>query len=293
MNLKPPREITEAEIQTYREDGVVLLKGLFDPEWVDFLRVAAEKDMESPGPLCQELTASGKSGRFYFNTFMWTYSDAFRRFVFGSPAASIAGQVMQSSKVNVFFDQLLIKEPGTEEETPWHHDMPYWPVRGNDICTVWLALDSVTKESGAVEYVKGSHKWGKAFRPPAFAGDDKYKIDLPAVPDIANNRSDFDFIQFELEPGDCTVHHGLLVHGAPGNSVSERRRRAVVSRWAGDDAVYYPLPNIQKMMWDPDIPKAGPLDSDLWPVVWQRDGGLTHPEGPYFQHGRDVAKSAA
>jgi ectoine hydroxylase-related dioxygenase (phytanoyl-CoA dioxygenase family) len=56
--------------------------------------------------------------------------------------------------VNIFYDQLLIKEPGTVKRTPWHHDMPSWPLAGWQVCTIWLALDPVTEESGAVEYVR-------------------------------------------------------------------------------------------------------------------------------------------
>tara|TARA_Y100001934_G_scaffold15164_1_gene18379 strand:- start:797 stop:934 length:138 start_codon:yes stop_codon:yes gene_type:complete len=32
----------------------------------------------------------------------------------------IAGRVMQSAKVNIVFDQFLIKEPETDEPTVWH-----------------------------------------------------------------------------------------------------------------------------------------------------------------------------
>jgi ectoine hydroxylase-related dioxygenase (phytanoyl-CoA dioxygenase family) len=81
-------------------------------------------------------------------------------------------------------------------------------------------------------------------------------------------RHELDIVRFELEPGDCTLHHGLTVHGAPGNSRPDRRRRAHVSRWAGDDAVYAPRPGIQEMPAMPDIPAGGPIDSDLWPRVW-------------------------
>ncbi|MBA3590304.1 phytanoyl-CoA dioxygenase family protein [Methylibium sp.] len=270
MNSKPLRSITEKEVCTFEDDGVVVLREMFDPEWIEQLRLWADEDMAAPGQLHQNLTHEGKPGRFFFDTFMWTYHEGFKRFVHESPAAEIAGSILRAKKINIFFDQLLIKEPGTAERTPWHHDMPYWPVRGNDICTLWLALDQVTNDNGAVEYIKGSHKWGVAYKPPAFAGDDRYKIDLPEVPDIESERDKHEFLQFELNPGDCTVHHGLLVHGAPGNSQADRRRRAVVSRWAGDDAVYHPQPNIQKMMWDPDITPGGPLDSDLWPVIWRR-----------------------
>lgn len=262
------REITDEEVRRYQEDGVVLLKQLFNKEWVARLRNLAEEDMQSPGRLHQELSKDG--GRFFFDTFLWTFNPGFKEFVFNSAAAEIAGRVMGADKVNIFFDQLLIKEPGTSERTPWHHDVPYWPVRGDQVCTLWLALDEVDKDNGAVEYIKGSHRWGNWFKPPAFAGDDRYKIDLEPVPDIEAEKDKHEIIQFELEPGDCTVHHGLLVHGAPGNSEEGKRRRAYVTRWAGDDAVYTPMPNIQEMMWDPGIPAGSALDCDLWPVVWTR-----------------------
>jgi len=271
MNNLPLRGIGDAEIEKFQTDGIVLLKNMFDRKWIDRLGELVDQDMNDPGPLHMELEGDDKPGRFFFDTFMWTRNDGFKSFVFQSPAAQIAATVMQSNKANIFFDQLLIKEPGTEEPTPWHNDMPFWPVDGRQVCTVWLALDTVDKESGAVEYVVGSHKWGERYHPPAFAGDNRYKTEYAAVPDIEAMRDSLTFAQFEMEPGDCTVHHGLLVHGAPGNARSNTRRRAVVTRWAGDDATYYPRPNIQKMAWDPDIAPGDPLDCDLWPVVWSAD----------------------
>lgn len=271
MNPTPLRDITDAEIEQYETQGIVLLKGLFDQDWLDRLAPLIEADMADPGPLHMELEADGKPGRFFFDTFMWTRNDGFKSFIYESPAAEIAATVMRSRKTNIFFDQLLIKEPGTEEPTPWHNDMPFWPVDGRQVCTLWLALDPVDKDSGAVEYVVGSHDWGQRYHPPAFAGDNRYKTDYAEVPDIEAMRDSLEFVQFEMEPGDCTVHHGLLVHGAPGNARSDRRRRAVVTRWAGDDATYYPRPNIQKMAWEPPIEAGAPLDCDLWPVIWTAD----------------------
>jgi ectoine hydroxylase-related dioxygenase (phytanoyl-CoA dioxygenase family) len=270
MMERPFREITQDEITTFHKDGIVFLKGFFNMDWVEKLREQAEIDLASPGRLHQELTQGESGGRFFFDTFLWTFNDGFKEFVMSSPAAEMAGQMMRAEKINVFFDQLLIKEPGTAERTPWHQDLPYWPVDGEQVCTLWLALDPVDAETGAVEYVKGSHLWGQGYKPPAFAGDDKYKLALPPVPDIEAQRDELDIAQFEFDPGDCTIHHGKLVHGAPGNARSDLRRRAYVTRWAGDDAIYTPDPEKQEMMWDPEIEAGDPLDSDLWPVVWQR-----------------------
>jgi ectoine hydroxylase-related dioxygenase (phytanoyl-CoA dioxygenase family) len=96
---------------------------------------------------------------------------------------------------------------------------------------------------------------------------------LPQIPDIEVMRDSLQLIQYELEPGDCTVHHALLVHAEPGNTLAARRRRAVVTRWTGDDVRYAPKPKIQPLIRQPNISAGAPLDSDLRPVVWSTPRG--------------------
>lgn len=269
MNEVPLRQVTEDEIRAYEEDGIVCLREMFDADWVERLRAAAEDCMGKPGPMVQELaTAQKDKGRFFADIYVWTYNDDCRAYVFQSPAAKIAAAMMRSQQICIFFDQWLVKEPGTPTRTPWHHDLPYWPVNGNQICTVWLALDPVTAENGSVEYIKGSHRWEQRYRAQSFTGDTRYKEELPPVPDIDARRDEFSFAQFDMQPGDCTVHHGLTVHGAPGNATSAARRRALVSRWAGDDATYYPRPNIMPQLREPGLAPGAPIECDLWPRVW-------------------------
>lgn len=272
MNREPLRAVTDDEIETFDRDGVVLLKGLFDAEWVARLRELADIDMNSSGELKHELVEPGGDGRFYVNTFLWPRNDAFRDFVFNSPASQLAASIMGANKINIVFDQFLIKEPETPKPTVWHQDLPYWPINGDKVCTLWLALDEVTVDSGAVEYVKGSHKWGNRYAAVAFRSDIEYSEQLPPVPDIDAMRDELEFVIYELEPGDCTLHHGLSVHGAGGNMSSERRRRAYTTRWAGDGVTYYPRDGIQPMLWEPDIEEGQALDCDLWPKVWPRAG---------------------
>lgn len=153
------REITQQEIETFQSDGIVRLRGLFDADWVEQMREAAERSMDSPSEMALEMAETqGKARRFYFDTFGWRHNPIRRDFVFQSPAAEIASQIMRSDRINIFFDQWLIKEPGTDVPTPWHHDLPYWPVNGDQVATIWLALDKVDLASGTVEYIRGSHR---------------------------------------------------------------------------------------------------------------------------------------
>lgn len=258
--------VSEETVRAYQEDGIVCLRQAFSAEQVAFLQDAVARDMAAPSRMSRDATRDG-AGRFYSDTFVWRHLPELEGFLRESRAADLARQMMRTRKLNLLFDQFLVKEPGTSTPTVWHHDLPYWPVNGDQICTVWIALDPVTRDSGAVEYVKGSHRWGQRFKAESFVDKDLYKEDLPPVPDIEALRDELSFAQYELEPGDCTLHHGLTVHGAPGNLRSDRRRRAYIVRWAGDDAFYYPRPNLQPMLEDPGIAPGGPLDCALFPVM--------------------------
>lgn len=261
-------------IEDYERDGIVCLRETFDISWVQELRDLADEMLtaENRHPVqSQDLSKDGDPGRFFNEMFIWQRHDGFKRLVFDSPMAAVAGTVMSASKVNVLFDQLLIKEPGTSEPTPWHHDLPFWPFQGAKICTLWLALDEVTADSGAVEYIKGSHRWGKRYQPTSFVGDGRYQQkELEPLPDIEAMREDLDIVQFDMAPGDCTLHHGLTLHAAPGNQSTGQRRRAYVTRWGGDEVTYDPRDGTQPMLCDPGLMAGDLVECDLWPVVWQR-----------------------
>jgi len=109
MTEAPMRDITDAERQAFEEDGVVHLPGFFNREWVEMLRDRAADAMANPGKMAQELAQGTEVGRFFAETFLWHRDNAFERFVQASPAAAMAAQVMRSDRMNIVFDQFLIK----------------------------------------------------------------------------------------------------------------------------------------------------------------------------------------
>ncbi|MEC8845625.1 MAG: phytanoyl-CoA dioxygenase family protein, partial [Pseudomonadota bacterium] len=146
MNRHPMRPVTEDEIETYARDGIVCLRQVFDPEWVAFLREQVAADMAAPSEMHKNVDAKDGTGHFFYDTFVSHHLPGFMRAVTDGPGAEAAGRVMGADKTNLIFDQLLVKEPGTSTETVWHHDLTYWPVAGEQIATLWLALDPVTAE---------------------------------------------------------------------------------------------------------------------------------------------------
>ena len=112
-----PEFIRSGDLATYDRDGVVCLRQAFPPDWVDFLRGAVDVAMADPGPYAEEYAKPG-GGRFFGDLELAGRHEAFMRFAMESPAAEIAGHVMQSRKINFFYDQLLVKEPGANARTP-------------------------------------------------------------------------------------------------------------------------------------------------------------------------------
>jgi ectoine hydroxylase-related dioxygenase (phytanoyl-CoA dioxygenase family) len=263
-----PRPLTPSEIAAYDADGIVALRRIFPSTWIETLRGAVDAAMADPGPFAEEYTPEGKPGRFFGDLDLWKRWPPFRRFAFGSPAACIAQAAMRTNKVNFFYDQLLVKEPGTTERTPWHQDQPYWAVSGRQVCSIWLPLDAVSAANG-VEYVRGSHRWDREYLPYHFMDGSPYRgRKLAPLPDIESRRGDYDVVAFDLEPGDCLVFQAMIVHGAPGNASSTQRRRALSTRWTGDDARYCVRDGECAIpTGDPGLKHGDPLDSDAFPRI--------------------------
>lgn len=266
MNRRPLAGISADTIDAYERDGIMCLRGAFDAGWIAFMGKAVDAAMAQPGRHGEDYARSG--GRFFGDLDLWQRHEPFRRFVLESPAAEIAGRIMRSSKANFFYDQLLVKEPGTAERTPWHQDQPYWAVAGRQVCSLWVPFDPVAEET-CVEYVAGSHAW-PAFSPYHFADGTPYAgTGLPPLPDIEADRAQHRILRFALQPGDCLVFQAMIVHGAPGNR-SAGRRRALATRWTGDDARYCVRPGeVAIPTSDPGLAHGDAMDCDLFPVVWR------------------------
>ncbi|KAL3683065.1 hypothetical protein R1sor_001087 [Riccia sorocarpa] len=233
--------------------------------------------MKAPGPLSDESVKPGEPGRFHDDQFLWMRFEVMKKFIYESPAAEIARRLSRANEVRLFYDHLIVKEPGTKITTAWHNDHSYWPVRGNQVISVWLALDYVPKSS-CVQYVKGSHRWELIHKLTTFAGDtERFKgsstTNLPPPPDINSMLDKVELLSWDLEPGDCLVHHSFTVHGAPGISPTANRRRAYATRWVGDGVRYEPRPGTMESLWrtvanlDPKLSPGSPMDSELFPLV--------------------------
>ena len=259
--------VSDQTIQAFRDDGVVAMPGLVDAGWVERLRAAMDEVLEAPGPTAIEFAAEG-TPRFFGETFVWLNQPVFREIACESHLPEIAARMMGATEVSLAWDHLFVKEPRATGETPWHQDLPYVWLDGMQNISFWIALDEVTPDSGAVEFVRGSHRWGKWYQPQSFDPNRDYDSgEWEKMPDIDGRRGDYDIVQPALRPGDAVAFHLLTIHHAPGNA-SDRRRRGLSIRYAGDDATYAVRKKGPKLPRDPGLKAGERLVGDLFPRVW-------------------------
>lgn len=276
MNRKPLNTITDEDIRAYNEDGVVCLRQMFDADWVGRMRDASFKYMEQDkgNHRKREARIPGEDARFYINTFMSVYDEVFLDFRNNSPAAEIGATLMGADSVRYWYDQLFIKDAGTSAPTQWHHDLPFWPFLGEDLVSIWLALTPVSDETSGLQYIAGSHKWGKFYCPvtpdedPAFTDQE-----MEPCPDYSrrDDYPDLTYLSWDMEPGDCICHHPLTVHGAGANKSPSLARAAISIRYLGKDATWDPRPNVMKLPEAPNLEQGVyPDDDEIFPVVWEK-----------------------
>ncbi len=308
------RPITDDEIAAYDRDGVVALRGVYPIEWVDRLRDAMDEVFDrTPGGSTDKAMRTGTSsqgsradmaayarnlmagdrpvglaiedgrppvGRSIVETDACSWHAGMRRHHIDGPLPELVAALTRSAQVNLYSDQLFLKEPGSSVRTPWHQDKPFWLLQGEKVAVCWVPVDVVTIESGAMGYVIGSHRWGTTFKPSDFitdtgtfpkAGGIEYDEldDLPAI-DAEPDR--YEVRRFEAGPGDVIVHHWMTLHGSTGNVSADRLRRAASVRYAGDDVTFFRRSSSP----DPFRHSVTLADGDRleldprFPIVWPR-----------------------
>ncbi|WP_170527584.1 phytanoyl-CoA dioxygenase family protein [Ruegeria arenilitoris] len=255
-------------IETYRNDGVVLVKGLF-ADHVDALREGVARNMADPGPYASENKKEGETGRFFDDYCNWSRIPEFRQVIQASPVAEVAADLMESRSVQMFHDHVLVKEPGTSMATPWHQDGPYYFVEGRQTISFWSPLDPVTQAT--LRCVAGSHLWEKEVLPTRWVSEEDFFPDegqYIAVPDP--EAEGMRIVEFDMEPGDAVAFNFRTLHGARGNQ-SDSRRRAFSLRLVGDDARYVERPGRTSPPFPGHDMRAGQrLREDWFPVLLNR-----------------------
>ncbi len=285
MNTDLPRGITSVEIETYQRDGVVLLPKMFDTGWIELLQAGLVENCENPTNRSRVWDRDTEGRTMFWDSQAWQGIEQYRQFIFNSPAARIAGELMGSTRVNFYFDAVFVRSAGSQFATPWHQDEPYWSVEGYDTCTIWMPLVQVKREN-ALAFVPGSHRQDSVFyqynfgnlNPDGKTGVDQ--VDFSAVaeeefPDIDSDPESFGIVSWDMRPGDCVVFNSRIIHGGSGKLDEHRDLRVFTTKWLGDDVrIKFREcgmdPDHSSIMTEYGLKPGDRPGTDLYPRVWSR-----------------------
>jgi ectoine hydroxylase-related dioxygenase (phytanoyl-CoA dioxygenase family) len=262
--------LTDEQIGAFHRDGALIVRGLFSSDEVATIERGIERVLADPGPLFKVASLDDDPGRFVEDFCRWQEIEEIEQIARSSRASDIAQQLMDGSSVRLFHDHVLVKEPGTRQETPWHQDQPYYNVDGSLNVSMWAPVDPVPPES-TLEFLAGSHRRGWLM--PRTFMDHQAKWfpegSLSEIPAIEQDRDAFDILGWAMEPGDAVFFHMLTIHhsyGVPGS----HRRRAFSLRFLGDDMVHAPRtwttsPDFDGL--DLQIAAGAPMEHELFPLL--------------------------
>ena len=252
----------------YERDGVIVIKGVFR-EWIETLRIGFDKVLNNPSEHGRENVSANDTGSFFEDYCNWQRIPEFKQWIEQSVGASIVAEATGSKRIQLFHEHILVKEPGTSTPTPWHQDLPYYCVEGEQTGSYWIPLDPITADN-TLNVVLGSHRWPKLVRPSKWSTnaswfkDDSHFMEMPNI-----DRGDFDILAPELALGDALLFNFKTVHGAPGNQ-TRNRRRAFSARFIGDDVRYVDRGGATSPPFNGINLKTGDkMRQDWFPVVWQ------------------------
>eukprot|EP00752_Nemacystus_decipiens_P017603 g15776.t1 len=202
-----PHALTDAQVQSYREDGFLAPIDLFDAARAGAYRKRLEES---------EARLGGFKGDLKFKPHLYlTWLDALVHAPeVLDPVADVIGEDILLVQLTVW-----IKEPHTDAYISWHRDGTYFGLEPHEHVTAWVALSEASEESGCVMVLPGSHTLGGL----------PHTVEKQAGNMLTSGQSiDVSGIEAEpvlmaLHPGQMSLHHTDLLHSSRPNGSDDRR----------------------------------------------------------------------
>ncbi len=260
--MSTPYVLDEAQIDAFRRDGYIKLKGVLSPGAVSRLRLTLAERL---GAAFDTQLDGGAKGRFLSEEMAWLEDDALRVFTLSSRIAGIAGALLGAGAMRLYHDNLLSKEPGCGR-TPWHYDDHHFPLDTHDVVTAWIPAQAIPKAMGPLAFAKPIDVWKQVAEVPFDKTDDSYDRKVAEI--FRANGVDVDDGPFE--EGEVSFHHNLSFHTA-GPNASNLSRMVLANTYYADGARVVEAPTQVSGDWRKFIPDTEPGEraaSRLNPVCW-------------------------
>lgn len=220
------RPLSAAELQTYAEQGYLVLSDLVKPAGLEQLVAesmavwTAQKGPYDPAASWLQNALLPEIHR---------YSALVRDYYFRGPLVDIMEQLI-GPNLKAATSQLTFKMRGNTKPFAWHQDNSYGELDPYNAVTCLTALEDNDLETGCLWLVPGSHHRGQLkihTTEPDKTGKREVYVDV----------NEADAIPLPMKAGDCLIFSCWMLHKSEGNFSRDRDRRVLFFRYADADAV--------------------------------------------------------
>lgn len=243
--------ISTQDVEFYKQNGYLLVKGVFGPDEVNEMRKAvdgiveraarAKKDVNHqwqgdflPPEELKKLVLKGFHDVHYHDA-------VFMNAVIHLNMVSVLTKLI-GPNVQLHHSKMLVKPPENGAAFPMHQDYPYFPHRDHTMLAASLHLDDADDENGCIRVFPGSHLAG----PLPHIG--RHYLDAKKYPIDQG-------VPCPAQAGDVLFFNYLTIHGSYPNK-SERIRRNVLFQYR--DVTDPPLEDVH-VNWGQGLMVAGSL----------------------------------
>lgn len=221
--------LSEEQIQSFRSQGFVILRGVLTSGEVDAYREEIKRATFELNNEKRKLEERGAYGKAFLQTLnLRLHSQGVMKLVSSPRIGKIAADLMGVNGVRIFHEQSLFKEPGKgTNPTPWHQDQYYWPLEELTTIGFWMPLVDIEQGMGGMKWAAGTHKLGFLGQHAISAESQKYYEGYIKEHHIQVTEG------VPMKRGDVSFHYGWTLHAA-GPNCSDRLREAMVGTYFAD-----------------------------------------------------------
>ena len=228
-DLSSEYPVTNGQIQQFREQGFVILRGVLTSEEVEAYRVEIKKATAKLNQEKRKLEDRDAYGKAFLQTMnLRLINDGVLKLIASRRLGKIAADLMGVDGVRVYHDQSLFKEPGQgTNPTPWHQDQYYWPLEELTTTGFWMPLVGIEEGMGGMKWAAGTHKLGFLGQHAISAESQKFFDGYIAEKNIPVTEG------VPMKKGDVSFHYGWTLHAA-GPNCSDKMREAMIGTYYAD-----------------------------------------------------------
>src|ERR1700704_4293028 len=205
------RLLSDVQALRYREDGYVLVRGLFDADEINLLRLSAKEDHELDKRSYGR--ADGEGGVVRLSLWNHPGDGIYGMFARCRRVVDACEQVLDD-EVYHYHSKMIMKDPHVGGAWTWHQDYGYWYQNGvlwPDLVSLFIAVDPSTRENGCLQVIRGSHRLGRIDH--VLTGE-QAGADPERVERILER---CELVHVEMAPGDILIFHANTLHRSDQN----------------------------------------------------------------------------